>query len=148
MGNECAETPTYVVQYAAHLCFGTVNFPSGWFKSYAVLGDDILITDPSVYNVYVDVMKNIGVPLQLSKCIVSTKLLEFSKIVYLEGTGVSPVSIRCVADCERDFVCLLSLLHSPAVVRLSPCRALRFMGAGFRVRSRVRSPLRLKGRAI
>lgn len=62
----------------------------GWFKSYAVLGDDIVISDDKVAEAYVRVCKEIGLGIGLAKSLVSTRrTCEFAKTLFFEGDNVS-----------------------------------------------------------
>jgi hypothetical protein len=51
-----------------------------WFPYYALLGDDLVIADKAVADHYLSLMRHLGVPINLTKSIVSeTGLLEFAK---------------------------------------------------------------------
>jgi hypothetical protein len=64
-----------VVQLAAQRAGWTV-----WFPYYAVLGDDLVIADKLVAENYLAIMRQLGVPINLSKSLVSeTGLIEFAK---------------------------------------------------------------------
>jgi hypothetical protein len=49
------------------------------FRSYAVLGDDIVIANDEVASNYLEVMNDLGVSINLSKSIVSKDIAEFAK---------------------------------------------------------------------
>lgn len=63
-----------IVRYCA-LQLGIKNF-----SSYALLGDDIVICHDDVASLYLQTMQNLGVTINLSKSIVSTKFAEFAKV--------------------------------------------------------------------
>jgi hypothetical protein len=64
-----------VVQLAAQRAGWTT-----WFPYYAVLGDDLVIADKHVADNYLAIMRQLGVPINLSKSLVSeTGLIEFAK---------------------------------------------------------------------
>lgn len=49
------------------------------FKDYAVLGDDLVIANDDVALHYLEVCKDLGVEINLSKSIISTDIAEFAK---------------------------------------------------------------------
>jgi len=84
----------------------------GWFKDYAVLGDDILIGNEDVAKHYLRVMEILGVEIGLAKSLISTnKSGEFAKRFYRSGVDVSGLPWNlwlmsqqslsaCVAMCQ------------------------------------------------
>jgi len=82
-----------IVQYCAQVC-GLVR-PKEWFLGYELLGDDIVIFHPKVAERYLEVMKKLGVDINLSKSVVSHKeAFEFAKVTGYKGRDVSPVSAK------------------------------------------------------
>lgn len=96
------------------------------FSGYLVLGDDIVITDKSVAEEYLSIMKALGVQINLSKSVISTRFAEFAKLWIGPGFDISPLgsglllqSIRdrsslttLLAECiEREFFSLRDLLY-------------------------------------
>nr|YP_010833567.1 hypothetical protein QLP06_mgp046 [Jatropha curcas]WFG81193.1 hypothetical protein [Jatropha curcas] len=68
-----------------------------YFDRYAVLGDDILITDPWVAGIYKETLARLGVKISLSKSLVSsTGCVEFAKRFFVKGMSVdlSPLSVK------------------------------------------------------
>jgi hypothetical protein len=64
-----------IVQLAAQRAGWTV-----WFPFYALLGDDIVICDEAVAEHYLSLIRTLGVPINMSKSLVSeTGFLEFAK---------------------------------------------------------------------
>jgi hypothetical protein len=49
------------------------------FRSYAVLGDDVVIANDEVASSYLEVMNDLGVKINLSKSIISKDIAEFAK---------------------------------------------------------------------
>jgi hypothetical protein len=49
------------------------------FRSYAVLGDDVVIANDEVAEHYLEIMNDLGVEINLSKSIISTDIAEFAK---------------------------------------------------------------------
>jgi len=81
-----------IVQYCNRLIGN-----QGWTEAYEVLGDDIVIFDPSLASKYVEVMTLYGVELNMAKSVVShtsPPTVEFAKRTSLKGEDVSPLSFR------------------------------------------------------
>jgi hypothetical protein len=84
----------------------------GWFKDYAVLGDDVVIGNRDVANHYLRVMEILGVEVGLAKSLVSNSAsAEFAKRLYLKGQDISGLPWNlwlmaqqslsaCVAMCQ------------------------------------------------
>nr|UPW42175.1 MAG: putative RNA dependent RNA polymerase [Beijing sediment mito-like virus 5] len=71
-----AITHHFIVQYCAFRVYNKVSF----FQDYLVLGDDLLLLDPKVAKMYLSVMKQLDVGVNLSKSLVSDKGIgEFAK---------------------------------------------------------------------
>lgn len=69
-----------------------------WFTDYAVLGDDIVISDRGVAEEYVKIMDELGVKIGFHKSIVSNNSsLEFAKKFFYKGEEVSPLSLGGIA---------------------------------------------------
>lgn len=67
--------------------------PGNWFSNYELLGDDINIFDELVANSYLQIMEEIGVPINLSKSVVAkNSSFEFAKVTGFKGTNVSAIS--------------------------------------------------------
>lgn len=69
-----ALTHHVLVRYSARLV-GIHNF-----QGYALLGDDIVIANDKVASSYLDVMKTLGVKINLSKSVQSFDFAEFAKV--------------------------------------------------------------------
>jgi uncharacterized protein YeeX (DUF496 family) len=64
-----------------------------WFEDYELVGDDIIIFNKEVADSYLQVMAEIGVPINLSKSVISEKLVtEFVKVTTVNGHDVSAIS--------------------------------------------------------
>lgn len=62
------------------------------FSNYAVLGDDIVIADEHVAAEYLSIMESLGVSINLSKSVVSTKFTEFAKRYEgPDGVNITPI---------------------------------------------------------
>jgi hypothetical protein len=83
-----ALTHHLLVQYSA-----TLVGRKCWYSNYELLGDDINIFDEDVANSYLSVMDRIGVSINLSKSVISTRhCFEFAKVTGYKGHNVSAVS--------------------------------------------------------
>lgn len=70
----------------------------GWFKQYAVLGDDLVIGHYQVAHHYLSLCQTIGVDVNLSKSIISDNLsLEFAKRFFYKGEEVTPIPLLGLA---------------------------------------------------
>lgn len=64
-----------------------------WYFGYEVLGDDIVFFEKEVATCYLDIMSEIGVPINLSKSVIGTKpVFEFAKVLGRKGEVLSEVS--------------------------------------------------------
>lgn len=111
----------------------------GSFTSYAVLGDDVVISDPAVASNYRQLLNKMGVSISLDKSLVSHKgVLEFAKKFWVKGVqkDLSPVSMRALLTVRSTLgmcqLCDLYKITNPNVL-------FRLAGAGYRVRSRLYS---------
>jgi hypothetical protein len=89
-----AITHHYIVQLAAIRC-GKISYVSRetWFSNYELLGDDIVIFDADVAAEYLLLMKEIGVPINISKSVCANNAVtEFAKVTSYKGANVSAVS--------------------------------------------------------
>lgn len=68
-----ALTHHVIVRYSARRA-GFVNF-----QDYALLGDDIVITNDIVASSYLEVMNTLGVKINLTKSVISYDFAEFAK---------------------------------------------------------------------
>lgn len=121
-------------------CAKQANLGDGWYRGYALLGDDIVICHKPVADNYLRLMKALGVKINLQKSVVSNNCsLEFAKRFLYISVDASPISLR-FSDAARAS-CLMSV--SLYLSRLAEFRALRtseifrFYGAGFRVMGRL-----------
>jgi len=86
-----AITHHFLVQLAARRA-GKI-LPGSWYSQYELLGDDINIFEKEVAQSYLQVMDEIGVPINLSKSVVaSNSTFEFAKVTGYKGIDVSAIS--------------------------------------------------------
>jgi hypothetical protein len=107
-----------------------------WYPGlYLVLGDDIVIADEAVALSYLEIMDELGCPINLSKSLVSQNgSFEFAKRFVHKGVDVSPVSWRELFVSYVDVSVLLTLVskHRPRVSSV-----LAIMGHGYKAISRM-----------
>lgn len=86
-----AITHHFIVQYCNH----RLN-RHGWTEDYEVLGDDIVIFDKRLAQCYLEVMKDLGVEINLSKSLISPNLpvFEFAKRTLYKGVRVSAIPFK------------------------------------------------------
>jgi hypothetical protein len=119
----------------------------GWFKHYALLGDDIVIGQRDVAYRYLHILRGLDVEVNLSKSILSPKgeSLEFAKRFFYKGQDESPIAIK-------EMLTLADLSTSLELVRkysLSLSQFLSLRGFGFRaVANANKSWGSLKGRLL
>lgn len=120
-------------------------YPGLTFRSYGILGDDLIIGDRKVAEVYARRLSDLGVEMSLSKSLVSkVGAFEFAKRFYIRrgSFDCSPISMRA-CSLARSTLGLATLRTQYRIEKTSTI--LRLAGAGYRVLSRL-SPPRLTGR--
>jgi len=85
-------THHYVVRYAA----GDIRY-----SRYAILGDDIVICDDKVAERYKEIMKDLGVSINLKKTLVSSDTFEFAKRLIHRGIEYSPFPINALVSVYK-----------------------------------------------
>lgn len=83
-------------------------YPGRYFDQYAVLGDDVVITDDKVTQIDLQSMSELQVDISLQKSLVShTGCGEFAKRFRVGGLEIdlSPVTVNSLTNCHhpRDF---------------------------------------------
>jgi len=92
-----AITHHWVMQFCSFLV--TRNWE--WEERYEVLGDDIVIFDTDLANSYLEVMKQLGLEINLSKSITSHNkpCFEFAKRTFSDGNLVSGITLSQINSC-------------------------------------------------
>lgn len=85
-----------IVRVAAHRV-GIVNF-----KDYCVLGDDVVIRNSAVADSYFNLMKSLGVSINLSKSVNSFEFAEFAKNWTGPGVQITPIGPGLTLRSIRD----------------------------------------------
>lgn len=91
-----AFTHHVIIRYSAHRV-GIENF-----KHYCVLGDDVVIQNPLVAKEYLELMKHLGVSINLSKSVISDKFVEFAKVLRGPGIEFTPLGPGVILRFLRD----------------------------------------------
>jgi hypothetical protein len=103
-----AITHHFLVQLAA---WRSGFVPAGLvYTNYSVLGDDLVIGDREVYEEYLVILTQLGMPVNLSKSIISHKgtALEFAKRTVYKGIDVSPITLK---DMHSAQTCLPAMVQ-------------------------------------
>jgi hypothetical protein len=140
-----------IVQLSAELA-GKVNGKE-WFEDYALLGDDIVIADKAVANIYLRLMAGLGVGIQLSKSVHDAKgygVLEFAKRIFFRGNSVGPVALLEVLAAAGSLSAWLEMVRKYS---LTLTQGLMALGFGYRSVSGVNQlwtalPRRLQGYVV
>jgi len=122
------------VQFAFRLSGG-----SGWFKDYALLGDDILIANHKVALKYRWLCAQVGVDISLAKSMASNqRSFEFAKRVFFRGEDVSGFPWKLWQVAQRDLAATLALAQRLAVGRRVTTLAglIKALGGGMKASSR------------
>lgn len=125
-----AYTHHFIVQAAAW----TVGRPQNEvFRSYAVLGDDIVIWDKQVADSYLRIITRLGVEVGLAKSILSPLglALEFAKRTIYKGVNVSPIPFKEYESAISYSASWLEFSRKYSIPYLTQCRIL---GVGYRSR--------------
>jgi len=121
-----ALTHHVIVQIAAHY--------SGYkhkFTNYAILGDDMVIWDQTVASVYLSIMRDLGLEINLSKSIVSPNgtAFEFAKRVFINNIDVTPISFSEYSAAIESVSSLFSFVRKYSI----PDHVVsRLLGLGYR----------------
>jgi len=104
-----------------------------WFPLYSVLGDDVVIFDEAVANQYLDIMRDLGLGINLSKSVISRNgSFEFAKRFIVQGQDLSALSFKelDVAMLSLDAMALLLKRFGGPSWKLS--NMFRILGFGHR----------------
>jgi len=95
-----------------------------------ILGDDLVLFDKRVAMMYLEVMKRIGVQINLSKSLISHRGVgEFAKRLFSPNGELQGVSLREFSSLRYGFSNLVNLLTK---LRVKRSVALRLLGYGSR----------------
>jgi hypothetical protein len=130
-----ALTHHFIVQFCAY----KVGFTK-WFTGYAVLGDDIVISNADVAKQYLEVMRVLGVGIGLHKSLLSGAgvALEFAKRTLYKGVDVSPVPLTELIASFNSPSSAVLLINKYG---LDLSAFLKACGFGYRVLGQLNKPL-------
>jgi len=133
-----ALTHHFIVQYCAWST-GVIKVGE-WFEGYAILGDDVVISNKIVARKYLSVMKVLGVGIGLHKSLISTSgiALEFAKRTFYKGTDVSPISLMEVQAAFSQPAAAVTFVKKYG---LTLAAFLKAAGYGYNVLGRLNRPL-------
>lgn len=135
-----------LVQYAAYRALGL----QGFFKEYALLGDDIVIANYKVAMEYILLLREIGVEFGLAKSLISsTGGFEFAKRTFAHGKDVSGISLLALGIAKADHGVLeqiLSRFGTETTLMETLRRAAKVLGYGFKTVARLPAVLQSKSR--
>lgn len=104
-----ALTHHYIFFYISHIL--NKDFSS---LKYVLLGDDILIGDKEVGELYLEIMKSLGVDVSLAKTHISPFLCEFAKRWIYKGHEISPFPVSALKNSGKRYYLLTNLLKEVA----------------------------------
>jgi hypothetical protein len=133
-----AITHHFLVQLAA---WRSGFVPAGLvYTNYSVLGDDLVIGDKEVYEEYLVILTQLGMPVNLSKSIISHKgtAFEFAKRTVYKGIDVSPITLK---DMHSAQTCLPAMVQFMRNHKLTFPQLLNGFLFGWRVKSSLNKPL-------
>jgi len=84
-----------------HLIVQWASMKSGntkLFRDYRLLGDDIVIRNAKVATEYLNILRNLGIEVSLSKTMVSKDTFEFAKRLFLQETEVTGFPLAGVVN--------------------------------------------------
>jgi hypothetical protein len=86
---------------------------TSWYKAkYKILGDDIVIFDDSLAKKYQELIKLIGVDIQLQKSHIGNSLFEFAKRNFTPNGEISPFPLNAILNESYSYVGFIELIKS------------------------------------
>jgi len=77
---------------------------------YALLGDDLVIGDKDVGEMYMQLIKDLGLEYSVLKTHKSKRFYEFAKRYVLDGKDISPFPFSALKECQKSVTQLTTLL--------------------------------------
>jgi len=77
---------------------------------YVLLGDDVLIGDSEVVNQYLEIMRKLGVEIQLTKSHISPHFCEFAKRLIYRGVEITPFPYSSLRNSMKSCDLMTALL--------------------------------------
>lgn len=91
---------------------------------YALLGDDIVIGNKSVGELYMQIIKQLGLEYSPLKTHKSKDFFEFAKRYYLDGKEISPFPFSAIKECQKSVTQLTTLLFELNVRNFIPSKSI------------------------
>lgn len=120
------------------------------FSLYLVLGDDLVIADKSVANMYLAIAKEWDIEINMSKSVISNNgSLEFAKRFVYKYQDVSGISFREMSVAKYDIRGLLQLFARVKLFRdIRISELLSFLGHGYKALSRIHTRFNKLGKGM
>jgi hypothetical protein len=120
------------------------------FSLYLVLGDDLVIADKSVANMYLAIAKEWDIEINMSKSVISDNgSLEFAKRFVYKYQDVSGISFREMSVAKYDIRGLLQLFTRIGTFRnIRISEMLSFLGHGYKALSRLNTRYNKLGKGM
>jgi len=85
-----------MVQYCFRLAYPKMISSLDWYDQYEVLGDDIVLFDNKVAELYISLCSDLGVEINVKKSVISddVPIVEFAKRTAYHGKDVSALSFK------------------------------------------------------
>nr|UUW21464.1 MAG: RNA-dependent RNA polymerase [Xiaogan mito-like virus 1] len=103
--NSFALAHHYIIYYCCRMC--NVKWKT---LPYALLGDDIVIGNKEVGEMYMTVIQSLGLDISIAKTHKSENFFEFAKRMFLDGVEITPFPISGLKACGQDSSMLTTLL--------------------------------------
>lgn len=129
-----ALTHHFLIQWASELAG-----MKGWFKDYAILGDDLVIANDKVAAKYLCICRWIGLGIGISKSLVAPGAAEFAKRFYLKGSLWSPTPWKLFGVTMSSMNGALGMLQwmKACGIKSTLSNALLAVGVGMKNSSRI-----------
>lgn len=94
--------------YVIYYCCRKLNI--NWHTAkYCMLGDDIVIGDERLATLYIEVMTELGVEINMAKTHKSKYFCEFAKRLILHGEEITPFPISSLKESQKYYYTLVAL---------------------------------------
>ena len=96
-----------IIQYAANFQRFHSGKPLRFFKKYRLLGDDVVIFDAKVAETYQQILRSLGIPINLEKSVigdVSNSQIEFTKRLSLNGLEMSSIKYNILSKTSQVYL--------------------------------------------
>lgn len=109
-----------IIQFCANQERLQKGKPLKFFKDYRLLGDDVVIFDDKVADIYQEMLKRLGVHINLSKSVFGDNKksqIEFAKRLALSGTEMSSLKYNILSkDSMQNMLELVDLMYNRGII--------------------------------